>query len=201
MVDLTQDDPAGEKKTKRKSPPREICPHSGQRVVLASHDCWVLEKSVKCHKCGQPNHIAMVCTGRGVGLGLNIRPNPDIINQLKQFLALANTRGLEEEEAVNVAVKMSGLTKEAFLEAIKPKQKKPKEGEASQQPSSEPGEIAEPLLELDAVLEAASAVPPEGLPPSVGMVTIPSEAYKIIQDWIYDHDPNFQRSGLLARHQ
>lgn len=36
------------------------CPHCTQ-TTHPTHRCWVLEKNVKCFKCGELNHIAVAC--------------------------------------------------------------------------------------------------------------------------------------------
>ena len=74
------------------------CPSCAKKVVLETHDCWVIRKNVKCHRCGIANHIAVACTSK---VAIDDRPSLDIINKeleelhsLKERLEAAKVRAI-----------------------------------------------------------------------------------------------------------
>ena len=53
------------------------CPHCAD-VMTKGHKCWVLDKQIKCFKCGGPNHIAVACRRKGFGMQM------DVLNKMNQ---------------------------------------------------------------------------------------------------------------------
>ena len=76
---------------------RERCPHCGDYLVN-DHKCWVVEKAVKCFKCGGPNHFAVACKSRGHKIQMDILNKMDEgqiereITRLNRLLVLRRKR-------------------------------------------------------------------------------------------------------------
>ena len=52
--------------TRRSPAERKKCEHCGKNVPNY-HTCYVVEKKLKCFRCGEPNHLAVVCSKAGIG--------------------------------------------------------------------------------------------------------------------------------------
>ena len=71
-----------------------LCPACGRQVNLATHDCWVFRKKVRCYLCGEENHISVTCQGR---VALSSQPCLEAVD--KELKRLSEVKARLEAEA------------------------------------------------------------------------------------------------------
>ncbi|EZG42931.1 putative transmembrane protein [Gregarina niphandrodes] len=69
------------------------CEHCGA-MVAEFHKCWVLEQKVTCFKCGQPNHVAMVCKNQPGGMSVKFKGASKVDFVLKEIERLVKIKDL-----------------------------------------------------------------------------------------------------------
>lgn len=80
----------------RKQKEVEKCPHCAD-TLTKNHKCWVLEKQIKCFKCGGPNHIAVACKSKGFGMQMDVLNKMDEAQIQKEILRLNRLLALKQK--------------------------------------------------------------------------------------------------------
>ncbi|EZG42732.1 putative transmembrane protein [Gregarina niphandrodes] len=86
------------------------CDHCGA-MVPESHKCWVLEQKVTCFKCGQPNHVAMVCKNQQGGMSVKFRGASKVDFVLKEIERLVKIKDLLVKNMNDSAIEPSFRTR------------------------------------------------------------------------------------------
>lgn len=118
-------DISAEVRTRKPRQPIKKCPHCGKAESIG-HRCWVIEKRIRCFRCGERNHLAMFCSNSRAGaLGVNmggkvplehIRATMDKLQ--KQLDQASEEQHLREERIAEKrkAIGSDGLSSEEFNE-------------------------------------------------------------------------------------
>lgn len=85
----------------------EKCPHCAD-TLTKNHKCWVLEKQIKCFKCGGPNHIAVACKSKGFGMQMDVLNKMDEEQIQKEILRLNRLLAMKRKPRNNDDLPLKG---------------------------------------------------------------------------------------------
>lgn len=81
-------------------PKTKKCPHCAD-LLTKEHKCWVLQRKMKCYKCGGPNHIAIACKNKGFGMQLEVHNQLSEEQITKEMERLQRLLALKKQQDIS----------------------------------------------------------------------------------------------------